>query len=96
MSIGASVTTHLVDLGFLSFGHVSLPISRRKTVPSMHKALLILGGIGQMASWVGDPARRLLEPRYLPYASWDLTDGNVEKFYGLRVGPLLISFASLD
>jgi len=47
-----------------------------------------------MASWVGDPARRLLEPRCLPYASWDLTDGNVEKFYGLRVGPLLLSFAS--
>jgi hypothetical protein len=44
----------------------------------------------------GIPLEGSLEPRYLPDARWDLTDGNVEKFYGLRVGPLLISFASLD
>jgi len=63
----------------------------------VHKALLILGGIGgDSVLGQGIPLEGSLEPRYLPDARWDLTDGNVEKFYGLRVGPLLISFASLD
>jgi hypothetical protein len=45
MSVSASVAAHLMDLFFLDLGHVFLPIHWRKTVPSMHKALLILGGI---------------------------------------------------
>jgi hypothetical protein len=63
----------------------------------MHKALLILGGI-EDDSVLGQriPLEGFLEPRYLPDARCDLTDGNVRKVKRSRVGTLLIAFASLD